>query len=717
MAGGPTELNMVSSPVVRSLVLWSLMASLVTVTCMLMDGPGCDSVTKLYAEDLDLKLFQDGTSHPKYYRYLTIDLESNFLFVGAMNRIIGLYLKNIENKSKRINQEFKPLTKNIYTCKIHGKMETPECQNHIRYIVRNTSVPNTFYMCGTGAFHPTAYHLKLENDKFVQLNNQDLSGIGFCPYDPMDNTTVIFVEKGVPGNVPTLFAGAVTDFIKSDPIITRLSIYNPDGTLESNYVRTLRSRVDWLNEPQFVGSFEVGPYLYFFFREVALEYTNCGKKIYSRVARVCKNDYGGYSHLQNLWTSFMKARLNCSLPGEYPYYFDEIQDVYRVGDTFYGLFTTNVNGYTASAICGFTNTEIDKAFDGTFKEQSTAQSMWLPVSPGEIPTPRPGNCSALNKHTQLPYNFINFVSRLSMLMDKAVSQTFGRPIFYKADCLLYKLVVVNNIAGPRDLVFFTSTSTGVIYKIAAWASLTELDPHKTHIVTSYIPFNNDASSRLIWDLLLYNQWIYFGTDVAVGQLSVETCDKYKKIDLCLYDPYCGWDSQLGECRAKSNERRNLILYSHLDMLSYSLEESIRKLVGELYTAEKVFKISGSSATLRVDFKLHISGSVKWTKNGTGVSGDRHILAQDNSLIITDLRKSDEGTYVASDSLRRTVAEYTLAIETSKEQIEQRWMRKFDQWCDEFERYQEDVRQWERKCNSCCAETALTNRLPAIGGGK
>ena len=43
-----------------------------------------------------------------------------------------------------------------------------------------------------------------------------------------------------------------------------------------------------LSEPQFVASFEVGNYVYFFFREVALEYTNCGKRIYSRVARVCK---------------------------------------------------------------------------------------------------------------------------------------------------------------------------------------------------------------------------------------------------------------------------------------------------------------------------------------------------------------------------------------------------------------------------------------------
>ena len=32
-------------------------------------------------------------------------------------------------------------------------------------------------------------------------------------------------------------------------------------------------------------SFEVGEHVYFFFRETAVEYINCGKAVYSRVAR------------------------------------------------------------------------------------------------------------------------------------------------------------------------------------------------------------------------------------------------------------------------------------------------------------------------------------------------------------------------------------------------------------------------------------------------
>lgn len=51
--------------------------------------------------------------------------------------------------------------------------------------------------------------------------------------------------------------------------------------------------------------------------------------IYSRVARVCKHDKGGPHSYRDRWTSFLKARLNCSIPGEYPFYFDEIRK-YRI---------------------------------------------------------------------------------------------------------------------------------------------------------------------------------------------------------------------------------------------------------------------------------------------------------------------------------------------------------------------------------------------------
>ncbi len=77
-------------------------------------------------------------------------------------------------------------------------------------------------------------------------------------------------------------------------------------------------------------------FVYFFFREAAVEYINCGKAVFSRVARVCKNDQGGPHKSRHSWTSFLKTRLNCSVPGEFPFYFDEIQSVSQLVRGRYG---------------------------------------------------------------------------------------------------------------------------------------------------------------------------------------------------------------------------------------------------------------------------------------------------------------------------------------------------------------------------------------------
>ena len=77
-------------------------------------------------------------------------------------------------------------------------------------------------------------------------------------------------------------------------------------------------------EPNFVAAYDIGLFAYFLLRENAVEH-DCGRTVYSRVARVCKNDMGGRFLLEDTWTTFMKARLNCSRPGEVPFYYNELQ--------------------------------------------------------------------------------------------------------------------------------------------------------------------------------------------------------------------------------------------------------------------------------------------------------------------------------------------------------------------------------------------------------
>ena len=87
--------------------------------------------------------------------------------------------------------------------------------------------------------------------------------------------------------------------------------------------------------------------------------------IYSRVARVCKSDQGGPHKFRDNWTSFLKTRLNCSVPGDHPFYFDEIQSTSGLidGHFIYGVFTTPDNSISGSAICGFSIKDISKRYN------------------------------------------------------------------------------------------------------------------------------------------------------------------------------------------------------------------------------------------------------------------------------------------------------------------------------------------------------------------
>ena len=62
-----------------------------------------------------------------------------------------------------------------------------------------------------------------------------------------------------------LYSGTVADFSGSDALVIR------------DQLRTEQYNLKHLNRPNFVGSVEDEDYVYFFFREEAVEFMNCGK--------------------------------------------------------------------------------------------------------------------------------------------------------------------------------------------------------------------------------------------------------------------------------------------------------------------------------------------------------------------------------------------------------------------------------------------------------
>lgn len=91
-----------------------------------------------------------------------------------------------------------------------------------------------------------------------------------------------------------------------------------------------------------------------------------------------------------------------------------------------------------SAICSFHIDAIQEAFRGKFKEQATSSSAWLPVLSNKVPEPRPGQC--VNDTETLPDTVLNFI-RSHPLMDSAISHENEKPVFYKRDVMLTRLVV------------------------------------------------------------------------------------------------------------------------------------------------------------------------------------------------------------------------------------------------------------------------------------
>jgi len=93
---------------------------------------------------------------------------------------------------------------------------------------------------------------------------------------PDQNDTAIITEDG------SLFVGTFVPG-RNLSVIYSKSVKHPQ--LPEVFSATQSS---FYEDVDFVRSFEIGPYVYFFFRERSLECSSCGKVKTSRVARVCK---------------------------------------------------------------------------------------------------------------------------------------------------------------------------------------------------------------------------------------------------------------------------------------------------------------------------------------------------------------------------------------------------------------------------------------------
>uniref|UniRef100_H2V120 Semaphorin 6A n=1 Tax=Takifugu rubripes TaxID=31033 RepID=H2V120_TAKRU len=431
----------------------------------------------------------------------------------------------------------------VDTCRMKGKHKD-ECHNFIKVLLQQNE--DTLFVCGTNAFNPSCRTYKMDT---LEALGEEISGMARCPYDAKHANVALFANG-------KLYSATVTDFLAIDAVIYR-------SLGDSPTLRTVKHDSKWLKEPYFVQAVNYGDFIYFFYREIAMEYNTMGKVVFPRVARVCKNDRGGSPRvLEKQWTSFLKSRLNCSIPGDSHFYFNILQavtDVIHINgkDVVMATFSTPYNSIPGSAVCAYDMAEVANTFTGRFKEQKSPDSTWTPFPEEKVPKPRPGNCAgtpSMERYkvsNEFPDDTLNFI-KMHPLMDEAVPSIANRPWFLKT-MVRYRLtrIVVDNEAGPykNHTVVFLGSEKGIILKFLA--NMNNGFLNDSVFLEELNVYNPDKCSidgvddkRIVGmqiDGKSHSLWVAFTS--CVVKVPVSRCERHgrcKKSCIASRDPYCGW---------------------------------------------------------------------------------------------------------------------------------------------------------------------------------
>uniref|UniRef100_A0A8D0B641 Semaphorin 6A n=1 Tax=Salvator merianae TaxID=96440 RepID=A0A8D0B641_SALMN len=395
----------------------------------------------------------------------------------------------------------------VDTCRMKGKHKD-ECHNFIKVLLKRND--DTLFICGTNAFSPSCRNYKMDT---LEVLGEDFSGMARCPYDAKHANVALFAEG-------KLYSATVTDFLAIDAVIYR-------SLGDSPTLRTVKHDSKWLKEPYFVHAVDYGNYIYFFFREIAVEYHSMGKVVFPRVARVCKNDMGGSQRvLEKQWTSFLKARLNCSVPGDSHFYFNILQAVTDV---------IHISGRN------------------------------IVLATFSTPYNRPGSCAGsalLEKYSssnEFPDDTLNFIKTHS-LMDEAIPSIVNKPWFLRT-MVRYRLtkIAVDNAAGPNQnhTVVFLGSEKGIILKFLVRTGNSGFlnDSLFLEEMSIYNPemcsYDGVEDKRIIgMQLDKQSSALYVAFSNCLIRVPLGRCERHgkcKKACIASRDPYCGWIKESGTC--------------------------------------------------------------------------------------------------------------------------------------------------------------------------
>ncbi|MEJ1280686.1 sema domain immunoglobulin domain (Ig) short basic domain secreted (semaphorin) 3C [Cricetulus griseus] len=403
--------------------------------------------------------------HQLDYRILLMDEDQDRIYVGSKDHILSLNINNISQEPLSV---FWPAsTIKVEECKMAGKDPTHGCGNFVRVI--QTFNRTHLYVCGSGAFSPVCTYLnrgRRSEDQVFMIDSKCESGKGRCSFNPNVNTVSVMINE-------ELFSGMYIDFMGTDAAIFR-------SLTKRNAVRTDQHNSKWLSEPMFVDAHVIpdgtdpnDAKVYFFFKEKLTDNNRSTKQIHSMIARICPNDTGGQRSLVNKWTTFLKARLVCSVTDEDgpETHFDELEDVFLLETDnprttlVYGIFTTSSSVFKGSAVCVYHLSDIQTVFNGPFAHKEGPNHQLVSYQ-GRIPYPRPGTCPGgaftpnMRTTKDFPDDVVTFI-RNHPLMYNSIYPIHRRPLIVRigTDYKYTKIAVDRvNAADGRYHVLFLGTA-------------------------------------------------------------------------------------------------------------------------------------------------------------------------------------------------------------------------------------------------------------------
>uniref|UniRef100_A0A671Z385 Sema domain, immunoglobulin domain (Ig), short basic domain, secreted, (semaphorin) 3Aa n=1 Tax=Sparus aurata TaxID=8175 RepID=A0A671Z385_SPAAU len=593
----------------------------------------------------------NGLANSSSYDAFLLDEERGRLLVGAEDHLFSFDLVNINRDMKQVKVK----------CTQVNRGKGFECNNFIRVLQPYNQTH--LYICGTGAFHPICAFLEMgkrAEDNIFRLASHFENGRGKSPYDPKMLSASLLIDG-------ELYSGTSADFMGRDFAIFRtLGDHHP--------IRTEQHDSRWLNDPRFIGVNLIpesdnpeDDKIFLFFKENAMDGEHTGKATIARIGQLCKNDMGGHRSLVNKWTTFLKARLMCSVPGVngIDTHFDELQDVFLMSSkdpknpVIYAVFTTSSNIFKGSAVCMYNMADIRRVFLGPYAHRDGPNYQWVPFQ-GRVPYPRPGTCPSktfggFDSTKDLPDDVITF-ARGHPAMYNPVNPIGGRPIMVRTDVdYQFSQLVVDRVEaedGQYD-VMFIGTDVGTVLKVVtipreSWHDLEE-------VVLEEMTVFREPTPITAMELSTKQQQLYLGSALGVSQMSLHRCEVYGKAcaECCLArDPYCAWDGT--ECSryfptAKRRTRRQDIRNGDPLSQCSDLQHHDTDGLGGSVEDRSVYGVENSSMFLECSPKSQ-RALIYWQLQKPNddrrheIKLDDRVLRTDQGLLIRSLAQSDTGIY-------------------------------------------------------------------------